>query len=115
MIDRKADTTQDAVIQATEKLVRERLGSDASGHDWFHTDRVRRLALRLAREEEAGGATLDHRVIELAALLHDLEDWKFAGGDETAAPRAAAAWLTECGVDPETTAHVTGIVGSLFI
>ncbi len=113
MTDRDAATAPDAVVRATENFVRERLGGDASGHDWFHTDRVRRLALRLAREEEATGAALDVRVIELAALLHDLEDWKFAGGDETAAPRAAAAWLSECGVDPETIAHVADIVGTL--
>jgi uncharacterized protein len=113
MTDRDAATAPDAVVRATETLVRERLGGDASGHDWLHIDRVRRLALRLAREEEATGAALDVRVIELAALLHDLEDWKFAGGDETAAPRAAAAWLTERGVDPETIAHVANIVGTL--
>lgn len=103
----------DPVLQATEDLVRDRLGGDASGHDWFHIDRVRRLALRLAHEEAAAGATPNLRVIELAALLHDLEDWKFADGDETAAPRAASAWLTECGVDPETIAHVAEIVGTV--
>ena len=113
MTDRDAAAGTDPVVRATEDLVRERLGGDTSGHDWFHTDRVRRLALRLAREEEAAGATLDRRVIELAALLHDLEDWKFAGGDETAAPRAAAAWLTECGIHPETIARVAEIVGTL--
>jgi uncharacterized protein len=113
MTDRDAASTPDAVVQATENLVRERLGRDASGHDWFHADRVRRLALRLAHEEAAAGATLDCRVIELSALLHDLDDWKFAGGDETAAPRAATAWLSERGVDPETVSHVAEIVGTL--
>ena len=35
----------------------------------------------------------DLLVVELAALLHDIADWKFAGGDETAGPAAARAWL----------------------
>lgn len=113
MTDKDATTAPDATVQATEAFVRERLQGDASGHDWFHTDRVRRLALRLAREEEAAGATLDHRVVELAALLHDLDDWKFAGGDEAAAPRAATAWLSGHGVDTKTISHVAEIVGTL--
>jgi len=28
-------------------------------------------------------------VIELAALLHDIADWKFNGGDETAGARVS--------------------------
>lgn len=40
----------------------------ASGcHDWSHVERVRKMALHLGRQE--GG---DLRVIELAALLHDI-------------------------------------------
>ena len=103
----------DSLIQATEIMARERLADDASGHDWFHTDRVRRLALRIAREEAAGGASLDLSVIELAALLHDIDDWKFAGGDETAAPRAAAAWLAAQGAGPDTVSDVAEIVATL--
>ncbi|HPW18444.1 MAG TPA: HD domain-containing protein, partial [Candidatus Aminicenantes bacterium] len=36
-------------------------------HDWDHTERVRRLALRIGRRERA-----DLGVLELAALLHDI-------------------------------------------
>lgn len=106
-------TAPSGVIAATETMVMEQLAGEGTGHDWFHTDRVRRLALRIADDEAARGATLDRHVIELAALLHDVEDWKFHGGDETAAPRAAAAWLSGQGVDPHTTAHVTEIVATL--
>mgnify|MGYP001593589648 CR=1 FL=1 len=34
-------------------------------HDWDHTERVRRLCLRICRKE-----TADLGVVELAALLH---------------------------------------------
>jgi uncharacterized protein len=36
-------------------------------HDWDHTERVYRLCLRIGRKEKA-----DLRILELAALLHDI-------------------------------------------
>lgn len=95
------------VVARTEARVRERLAGDASGHDWWHIERVRRLALRLAAEEGA-----NPEVVELAALLHDVADWKLSG-DEAAGARHAREWLGSLGVDPETVAHVAGIIGTL--
>ena len=60
------------IIELTEKYVYNQLKSDASGHDWFHIDRVRKLALHIAREERKG----NEFIIELAALLHDIPDDK---------------------------------------
>jgi len=57
---------------ATEAFVRERMkGFDAS-HDFDHVDRVRKMALHLGAIEKA-----DLRIVELAALLHDVEDHKY--------------------------------------
>lgn len=81
---------------------------DATGHDWWHTDRVVRLSLRIASEEGA-----DSFVVELAALLHDLADWKLVGGDEKAGPRVARQWLEGLGVEGPTVVHVCDIVGSV--
>jgi uncharacterized protein len=41
--------------------------SARGSHDWDHTERVRRLCLRIGRKEKA-----DLGVLELAALLHDI-------------------------------------------
>ncbi|MFL6516895.1 MAG: HD domain-containing protein [Bacillus sp. (in: firmicutes)] len=60
------------VIEKTEEFVRNQLGEDATGHDWFHIDRVRRNSLHICKEEKAGEAF----VIEMAALLHDIPDEK---------------------------------------
>jgi uncharacterized protein len=60
-----------------------------SGHDWWHVWRVWQTAERLARTERKA----DRVVVSLGALLHDVGDWKFHGGDEEAAPREAAKLL----------------------
>lgn len=101
------ETATDALLRDTEAYVRRTLHGDGTGHDWWHVHRVRATAMRLAAEEGA-----DPVVVELAALLHDIADHKFHGGDETAGPRAARAWL-QGRVDAETTDHVCEIIASL--
>ncbi|MEH7083000.1 HD domain-containing protein [Neobacillus drentensis] len=66
------------VIEQTENYVRNELGEDATGHDWFHVDRVRRNALHICMEETAG----DPFIIEMASLLHDISDEKLNESSE---------------------------------
>ncbi|MCI0359694.1 MAG: HD domain-containing protein [Planctomycetaceae bacterium] len=96
------------IIQETAAHVRGLLSGDSSGHDWFHIERVRLTALTIGREEGA-----DLAVVELAALLHDVADWKFAGGDHTAGPRAAREWLERQGADAALINHVCQIIAGL--
>ncbi len=96
------------IIAETAAYVRNLLAGDSSGHDWHHIERVRATALAIAREEGA-----DPLVVELAALLHDVADWKFAGGDHEAAPRAARLWLAEREVPGAVVDHVCEIIGGL--
>lgn len=58
-----------------EALVKKQLEEDASGHDWFHIERVLNTARYLQSIE---GGNLD--LIEIAALLHDISDHKLNGG-----------------------------------
>jgi uncharacterized protein len=64
--------------------------------------------MAIGREEGA-----DSYVVELAALLHDVHDWKFAGGDHEAGPRAARDWLLSLDVPPATIDHVCEIIAGL--
>ncbi len=92
------------VIKKTEELVRGKLGSESTGHDWWHAERVRATALRIAEHEGA-----DVFVVELAALLHDVEDYKFSG-DEEAGPRFAAEYLKSVGVSDGIAVRVAEII-----
>lgn len=95
------------LIDAAAGWVQSQMVGEATGHDWWHVERVWRMARHLA---EAEGAEV--RLVELAALLHDIEDFKFSG-DESASGRAAAGWLRDQGVDEATVGHVVGIIDGL--
>ena len=96
------------IIAETEAHVRGLMAGDSSGHDWFHIARVRSTALTIGREEGA-----DLTIVELAALLHDVADWKFAGGDHTAGPRASREWLLSKNADNNLIEHVCQIIAGL--
>ncbi len=63
------------------------------------------MALTIGRGEGA-----DLYVVELAALLHDIADWKFHGGDDALGPSRAAEWLAGLGVEPGVIEHVAEII-----
>src|SRR4051812_25940365 len=100
--------TNGDALQRTADHVRGLLSGEGSGHDWFHVERVRNTALRIAHEEGA-----DVFVVELAALLHDVADWKFAGGDHEAGPRAARGGLLSLGGPQQTNDEVGVIIARL--
>lgn len=60
------------IIDKTIFFVKEKLDGDSSGHDWWHIYRVWNMAKKIYENE--GG---DLFLIEMAALLHDVADWKF--------------------------------------
>ncbi len=76
------------VISKTEEFVRKTLENEGTGHDWWHIQRVRSSARYIAQEE---GANLF--IVDLGALLHDVADWKFHGGDLSVGVQKSRAWL----------------------
>lgn len=93
------------VIQSIEKEIQQQFENEGTGHDWYHIDRVRRIALQI--QEKEGG---DKIVIELAALLHDVSDHKFNGGDFDLGASIADQMLVKYNVDEQMRKQVSKIV-----
>ena len=66
------------IIQKTKEFVKDKLYGEGSGHDWFHVERVYNLAKFIAEKENA-----NLFIVEMTALLHDIDDWKFSEGTDT--------------------------------
>ncbi len=95
---------QNEIIQKTSEYIKQEFGNDSSGHDWWHIYRVWKNAIIICEHEKA-----DVFIVQLAALLHDLDDWKFnEAEDET--PHRAKAWLESCHVDISIAEKVCEII-----
>ena len=92
-------------ILETVQYVKKTLSGAEGGHDWFHIERVWKNAKLIASGEEC-----DLEVVELAALLHDIADSKFHGGDEEIGPRKAREYLTAAGIDSKKANHIVAII-----
>ncbi|WP_370390413.1 HD domain-containing protein [uncultured Winogradskyella sp.] len=100
-------TTED-LIETTITFVKARLKGAEGGHDWFHTERVYKNSLAIAKHEN-----VNILVVSLAALLHDIADSKFHDGNEAIGPDLARAFLTKNGLEPKLTNEVVEIIKSL--
>jgi len=62
---------QEYLIKKAVEFVKSQMKEDATGHDWWHIQRVLKMSLFLAGKEKA-----DLFLVQLTALLHDIDDWK---------------------------------------
>lgn len=74
------DGAETRAVEAAADFAREQTDDVVTGHDWWHVVRVTRVALLLAAGEPA-----DPFVVNLAALLHDVDDHKVSGSFEAGA------------------------------
>jgi len=90
------------VLRATESYIQNHFEDEGSGHDWWHIFRVRNLALKIAQKE--GG---DLFLVEMSALLHDLDDWKLNGSSTISKSKI---WLEQNGVAATEKAKILAII-----
>lgn len=95
------------IIERTEHWVKERLAHDTTGHDWYHIDRVRKVAVMLAEKENA-----DQQIVELSALLHDIIDDKIVANEQEAVEEVEK-FLTEQGLLEHSIHQVVAIIQSI--
>ncbi len=92
------------IIFKTEQFICSEFSGEASGHDWFHIDRVRKMALRIGKSEAC-----DLFIIEMAALLHDLDDWKLVVSENHQYSRSEK-WLQNLGVDADIAEQILLVI-----
>ena len=94
------------ILLKTEAFIKNKMKDYDSGHDWWHIVRVRNLAGMINSRENLE----DPFLVEMAALLHDYSDSKFAGtaaADETETLRV---FLMECTVNENSINRILNVM-----
>lgn len=99
---------KEKIIKKTEDFVKKVFLEDYTGHDWWHTHRVRVLAKKIAISESA-----DLFIVDMAALLHDVGDYKFFGGDEEAGVLFVKKWLSSLKVTEELVDKILTVISNI--
>ncbi len=94
---------KEILLKETENFVKSVLEGDSSGHDWWHIHRVRKLALMIAKSEGA-----DLFLVELAALLHDVDDWKLSENENEG--QKARKCMQTCGLEHQIIEQICQII-----
>lgn len=95
------------MIEAAKRYMEDVFAHDFSGHDAFHTLRVLGLAERIAQKEGA-----DMEIVQLAALLHDVDDRKLSPETHENQGRARA-FLQEQGLSAEKIEKICHIIAQI--
>lgn len=97
---------EEQILEILREQVREKLSGEGTGHDWFHVERVWKLSKAIASSE----LEVDMFIVEAGALLHDIADHKFHGGDEKVGPAVAGEMLKALDVINEKAGKIVQIV-----
>lgn len=93
-----------SIISDAIEYVKSIFKDEHSGHDYFHTMRVFQMATRIAKHENA-----NVEVVQLAALMHDLDDIKLSPATHESKERAVRFMKTH-GLSNETIRAICAII-----
>ena len=95
------------IIENAIEYVKQIFANDCSGHDYHHTMRVYRLTVQIAKQENA-----DMLIVQLAALLHDVDDAKLSP-ETYATKKNAIDFMESNGVDNKMIEIVCKIIAEV--
>lgn len=99
---------QKLVINKTKKYIKDKLLGEGSGHDWYHIERVYKMAEFIAEKEGA-----DLFIVRLIALMHDVADHKFYQGSSEIGALVTKEWLKQLDVEPSIIETITKIIKTI--
>lgn len=99
---------EELIINKTMEFVKSKLEGEGTGHDFFHILRVYKTAIYICKKEGA-----DLFVVQLAALLHDIADWKFNNGNSDIGSSISKEWLKGLYVDEVIINKITMIIRTM--
>ncbi|KAK0508424.1 hypothetical protein JMJ35_009508 [Cladonia borealis] len=112
--DRPGRAQMMKLLEKTRGWVKEYLSSSGkfdAGHDWAHVERVVALSMEILRVEEKTwkrkGVRFDALVVELVALMHDIDEHRFAPGASPQSTDENEAATTPATQDPDQTENQT--------
>ncbi|GAB2223333.1 hypothetical protein Droror1_Dr00017474 [Drosera rotundifolia] len=98
-------------VRNAEKLVEETMGGNDASHDAAHVFRVRDMALSLAEEEGLASFSDSMEIVELAALLHDIGDYKYVR--DPSQEKLAENFLVAEGIDENKRVKILSIINGM--
>lgn len=98
---------ENEIIPKIIREVKEYFSEDYSGHDEWHTLRVYELATKIAKEENA-----DLMIVQLAALLHDVDDIKISS-DTYVNKTKTVSLMKQYGVEDRIISAVCSIIDEI--
>ena len=84
------------MVEEVKKEVLKILKNDKTGHDFSHVSRVLELSLKFSKNEN-----VDLQIVSLIALLHDVDDYKLFGKDNSESLNNARKIMIHCGVSED--------------
>lgn len=95
------------ILKYAREHIKKLFSGEGTGHDYFHVERVVRTAKRIAEEENA-----DLFLVELAAWLHDLGDYKLHRGVDRS-EELVTEFLEKLNLTPDIISRVNEIISQV--
>lgn len=99
----------DPLIAKTILFVKESLASAESGHDWWHISRV----LSNAEAILPSLPLADSFTVRMAALLHDIDDWKFKDASNKSSKTKTEVFLESLALDQKIIQKILDVIESV--
>jgi len=96
------------MIKDVKTKVDQLMANNIDGHGSDHVERVYDLTLKFAKQENA-----NQEVVALAALLHDVDDYKFVGVENASKLTNAKLIMNKLTINEETQLQVLDIIGNM--